>query len=173
MPSILRLQQKILGAFALTVLLTLSALIVSGNATAESFEEKFGKMIPDDVAAAALQAALHKIDYDVCGHDPSCSPTTDEELRNPPISTHDARAAMVFGIKSALAEWCGLDSKRSFLPMIAFGKEAKGFNDRQLAIMSLIHGDFMARQYGHYKRSKTQCPATLKTQLNNELTKLN
>jgi len=60
----------------------------------------------------------------------------------PPISMEDGRAAMVFAMKSALAQWCGLDWKRSFLPMIAFGKNQKKMSDRQLQLMTLIHGDF-------------------------------
>ncbi|MEA2838378.1 MAG: hypothetical protein QOD89_2928 [Bradyrhizobium sp.] len=79
---------------------------------------------------------------------------------------------MVFAIKSALAQWCGLDWKRSFLPMIAFGKNQKKMSDRQLQLMTLIHGDFQGRQLATYMKSG-QCPPTLLSQLDTQLPKLN
>jgi hypothetical protein len=79
---------------------------------------------------------------------------------------------MVFAIKSALAQWCGLDWKRSFLPMIAFGKNQKKMSDRQLQLMTLIHGDVQGRQLATYMKSG-QCPANLQSQLDTQLPKLN
>ena len=65
-----------------------------------------------------------------------------------------------------------LDWKRSFLPMIAFGKGQKRTSDRQLQLMTLIHGDFQDRQLATYVKSG-QCPPTLRSQLDAQLPKLN
>jgi len=78
---------------------------------------------------------------------------------------------MVFAIKSALASWCDLDWRRSFLPMLGFGKEVMRFDDRRLNLMTLIHGDFMARQFAFY-RNAGNCPAQTKQQLDAYLPKL-
>jgi hypothetical protein len=128
-------------------------------------------MIPDSAANAALQEALGKIHEAKCEDDQPCSPTSDEERKNPPITNVDARAAMVFGVKSALAQWCGLDWKRSFLPMIAYGKGVMKMSDRQLSLMSLIHGDFMGRQIIFYRNSGA-CPEDMKGRLDAYLPKV-
>jgi hypothetical protein len=54
--------------------------------------------------------------------------------------------------------------------MIAFGKYKMKMNDRQLQLMSLIHGDFYGRQLAFYTKSG-QCPATLREQLDAQLPK--
>jgi hypothetical protein len=93
-------------------------------------------------------------------------------LATPPIKLVDGRAAIVFAIKSALAQWCGLDWKRSFLPMIAFGKYRMKYSDRQMHLMALIHGDFYARQYAFYSKTGQQCPAALRERLDTQLPKI-
>jgi len=128
-------------------------------------------MITDDAARTAIQVALTKIQTATCENSKPCSPTTPQELKQPPIATEDGRAAMAFAIRSALAAWCGLDWKRDFLPMIAFGKQQKKMNDRQLQLMTFIHGDFQGRQLITYTKSG-QCPAGVKNQLDLELPKL-
>lgn len=148
----------------------LSLEVISANA--ETFEQKYGKMISDDVARAAIRVALTKIDKATCEANKLCSPANADEFSRPPIAIEDGRAAMVFAIRSALAQWCGLDWKRNFLPMIAYGKGQKKMNDRQLQLMSLIHGEFQGRQLATYTKSGS-CPANMRTQLDAQLPKLN
>lgn len=137
----------------------------------ESFDEKFGKMISDDAARDSIKLALTKIHTTVCESKKPCAPTNASELANPPITIVDGRAAMMFAIKSALAQWCGIDWKRSLWPMIAFGKHKMKMSDRQLQLITLIHGDFQARQLATYAKAG-QCPATLRGQLDSQLPKL-
>ena len=80
----------------------------------------------------------------------------------------EARAAMAHGGVSALASWCGIDWKRSFLPMIGYGKIHEKMTDRQLEIMSMIHGSFMARQIKTFEPTG-ECPDKVKQRLENEL----
>ena len=149
-------------------LLLLTSAVTSAQ---ENFDEKFGKMISDDAARESIKLALTKVHTTVCASKKPCAPTNASELANPPITIVDGRAAMVFAIKSALAQWCDIDWKRSFLPMIAFGKHKMKMNDRQLQLITLIHGDFQARQFATYAKAG-QCPATLRAQLDSQLPKL-
>ena len=149
----------------------LFALTSTTSVAQESFDEKYGRMISDGAAQEALRLALTKIHTATCEFSKPCASTSASEFTAPPITIVDSRAAMVFAIKSALAQWCGLDWKRSFLPMIAFGKYKMKMNDRQLQLMTLIHGDFQARQLMTYTKGG-QCPATLRSQLDTQLPKL-
>ena len=152
--------------------LCLACLIVATSPVrAETFDEKYGKMILDDTAREAIKLALTKITTATCESKKPCPPATPEEFTRPPITIIDGRAAMVFAIKSALAQWCGLDWKRSFLPMIAFGKHHQKMSDRQLQLMTLIHGDFQGRQFAFYSKSG-QCPPSLRDQLDAQLPRL-
>jgi hypothetical protein len=147
--------------------------MLASNAIAqETFDQKFGKMITDSSALESIKLALTKIQTATCESGRPCARASSKEFTRPPISLEDGRAAMVFAMKSALAQWCGLDWKRSFLPMIAFGKNHKKMSDRQLQLMTLIHGDFQGRQLASYMKSG-QCPPTLQSQLDAQLPKLN
>jgi len=146
-------------------------LLAAHPAEAETFDEKYSKMISDDAAREAIRLALTKIDKATCESNRPCAAAKAEEFTQTPITLVDGRAAMVFAIKSALAQWCGLDWRRSFLPMIAFGKLHEKMNDRQLQLMTLIHGDFQTRQFILYTKSG-QCPAQLREQLDAQLPKL-
>ncbi len=147
-------------------------MLAASAAAQETFDEKYGKMITDGAATEAIKLALAKIETATCDSGKPCMRATAEEFAQPPITIEDGRAAMIFAIKSALAGWCGIDWKRSFLPMIAFGKHQKKMSTRQLQLMSLIHGDFQARQLAIYTKSGP-CPPTLQRQLDSQLPKLN
>jgi hypothetical protein len=147
-------------------------LSLISHSASEPFDEKYGRMIPDDTVRASLTEALKKIHLQRCKQIEACAPATKKDFDEPPITIEDGRAAMVFGIKSALAQWCGLDWKRVLLPMIAFGRTQKKMGDRQLMLMTLMHGDFQSRQLVLYTKSGT-CPATLRAQLDTQLPKIN
>ncbi len=163
---------RITAISCLACVLAASFFAGANFAKAETFDEKYGRMISDDAARAAIRVALKKIHTVTCESNKPCAAASAEELARPPITVEDGRTAMVFAIKSALAQWCRLDWKRSFLPMIAYGKLQKKMNDRQLQLMTLIHGDFQARQLVSYINSGS-CPTTLRDQLDAQLPKLN
>ena len=166
--------RRLRGAMLLrSIFLALLGWLVAGvtQASADAFDDNLAAQIPDAAAAAGIQAALSKIHEAKCEDDLPCAPASEHEFSNPPITNEDSRAAMVYGIKSALADWCGLDWKRSFLPMIAYGKLAKKMNDRQLQLMGQIHGDFMGRQVIFYRNSGA-CPEHVTRQLDIYLPKL-
>jgi len=55
--------------------------------------------------------------------------------------------------------------------MIVFGKGKMKMSDRQVHLMTLIHGDFRSRQLKLYQ-DRGQCPATLREQLDTLLPKM-
>jgi len=139
-------------------------LLATNSAAQGTFDQKFGKMISDGAALEAINLALKKIGTVPCESKRLCDPASPEEFAHPPISLEDGRAAMVAGIKSALAEWCGIQWIRSFRPMIAVSREQRKMNYRQLQLMAWIHGDFQRRQIATYSKSGL-CPLTLRSQL--------
>jgi hypothetical protein len=140
---------------------------------AKTFEEFFKSLeaqVSEDAARESIQLALKRIQTGMCEGNKPCAPASAQELAQPPIGVAEGRAAMVFGIQSALAQWCGLDFKRGFLPMLAVAKRKANMNDRQMMLMSLIHGDFMTRQIKSYQ-DRGKCPAQLRDQLDTLLPK--
>jgi hypothetical protein len=144
-------------------------LIIGAECPAqEAPGEEYAKMITDGAAREAIGLALAKIGTVNCEANQYCTPATAEELQQPPITLQDARASMVFAIRSALAAWCGLDWRRSFQPMIILAAERRNMNKRQLVLLSLVHGDFQTRQLAFYKNSG-KCPISFKEKLDREL----
>lgn len=125
--------------------------------------------IPDDVAQDAIRMALENVHKAMCEDDRNCAPATALEIARPPITTDDARAAMVFGIRSAVTEWCGLDYQRSFRPMMRHARHNKGFNNRQAALLALIHGAVMERRLMKFADDRQTCNWTLKLKLDRQL----
>ncbi len=147
------------------------AASVSSGAHAETLVERFGKSIPDSAVRPFIEEALKNIHSARCEADNFCAAATEKEFENPPINLQDGRAALAHGVASALAQWCGLDWKRSFLPMMAFGRHKMKMGDRSLALMTLMHGSFQARQLKFYQ-SKGVCPDKLRADLDAQLPKL-
>lgn len=125
--------------------------------------------ISDDMANGAIRMALENVHKAMCGDDGNCPAATAEELAEPPITSDDARAAMLFGIRSAVTQWCGLDYLRSYRPMMRHARAAKNFDNRQMALMALIHGAVMERQRMKFEDSGKSCNWTLKLKLDRQL----
>jgi hypothetical protein len=153
-----------------TISAALLLLATSFAAAQETLDQTFARQIPDEGVQAAIKRSLSSIQTATCENKKPCTAATTAELANPPIRINDGRAAMVFGIKSAMAQWCGLDMKRSFLTMISIGKSNLKMNDRQLMLMTLIHGEAMAGQ-SKIVTNSGQCPPELKQQLDSEMPK--
>ena len=97
--------------------------------------------IPDAVVRQMLELGLQNIQRALCQGLDTCAPATPEEFANPPISMQHARVAVMTGTRTALAVWCGLDAdRRSVLPMTRQARQVFRFNERQVALMAVIHG---------------------------------
>jgi hypothetical protein len=97
--------------------------------------------IPDAVVERMMRLGLQNIHRAVCDGFNACEPTTPDELEHPPITLEQARTALVAGTRTALAHWCGLDGdRRSVLPMTRHLRKVLRFNNRQVALMAVIHG---------------------------------
>jgi hypothetical protein len=154
-----------------TLAIIIASIIFAADARADAFEEKYGKMITDEVARDGIALALSKIQSAKCDADKFCEPAGRQELAEPPLTIANARMAMVTAAKSALTQWCGLNASRSFLPMLAAQEAPQKMNQRQLQLIGLIHSDFMGRQLILYKNGG-ECPSGLRQQLDTQLPKM-
>jgi len=97
--------------------------------------------IPDSVVERMVRLGLANIHRAACDGFNSCEPATPEELEYPPITVDQARTALMTGTRTALAHWCGLDAdRRSVAPMNRHLRKVLRFNNRQVALMAVIHG---------------------------------
>lgn len=127
--------------------------------------------VPDAVVQSILELALNNIHRAACDGFNACAPTTPEELEFPPITIEQARSAVLAGTRTALAHWCGLDAnRRSVLPMTRHLRKVMRFNNRQVALMAVIHGiqqSAMAEQL----KAKGSCDAATRARLDAQLPK--
>jgi hypothetical protein len=138
---------------------------------AETMVETYMKHTTDEQVRPFIDDALKKIHTVNCEKDIPCAAATPEEFTNPPISIEEGRAAIGHGGASAMAVWCGLDGNRALLPMIGYGKHHEKMTDRNLMLMTIIHGSFAGFQIKTLK-SQGDCPEGLRNSLDNELVKL-
>jgi hypothetical protein len=98
-------------------------------------------LLTDEKVREALQTALSHIHRARCEGLQPCAPATANEVRTPPISLDQARAAIRAGLASGGMQWCRLDwQQRSFRPMMDHHRKVVGLNERQMALMGLLHG---------------------------------
>jgi hypothetical protein len=127
--------------------------------------------IPDEVVRAALELGLKNIHRAVCDGFNTCAPTTPEEMENPPIAIEHARSALLTGTRTALARWCGLDAdRRSVLPMMRHLRKALRFDNRQVALMAVIHS-IQQSAIGEQLKAKGTCDAATRSRLDAQLPK--
>jgi hypothetical protein len=127
--------------------------------------------IPDEVARQALELGLQSIHRAACDGFNTCTPTTPEELENPPITVDHARAALLAGTRTALARWCGLDAdRRSVAPMVRHLRGALRFDNRQVALMAVIHS-IQQSVVAEELKAKGSCEAATRRKLDAELPK--
>jgi hypothetical protein len=97
--------------------------------------------IPESVVRKMLELGLQNIQRALCDGFNQCAPATPAELENPPLSVDQARAAIFVGGRSAFVRWCGFDAdRRSVLPFMQQLRQSKLYNERQLALIAIIHG---------------------------------
>ena len=141
-------------------LLALALLIPSAHAYSE--EER---LVGDEVARQMLMVALARIDQALCRREP-CAPATAAEKANPPISIPEARFVIIRGFMGAFAQQCGLNWRdQSFLPMMQYWHQTMKKNERQMALIGLLHGIAM----GVVER-RIECSAEERRNLDRDLT---
>lgn len=115
-----------------------------------------------------LQTALDNIGNARCGAD-RCAAATDAEKKNPPLTLSETSQIVGRGIFSGGASYCGMDwEKRNYLPMMAYWRNEKKKNERQLALIAMIHG-MMFEQFLADFASKGKCPDEIKKDLEKRL----
>ena len=121
-----------------------TALVLLGLAsmiTSSALAQQPPPPIPDAIVRKMIDLGLKNIDKAVCDGFNACPAATEAEFKDPPISIDQARTALIVGGRSAIAHWCGLDAeRRSVLPLLTQLRRSKRFNERQLALMAVIHG---------------------------------
>jgi hypothetical protein len=136
----------------------------------ETWQRIANNALMDYSVAEMLGLVLKEIHNSHCGNEP-CSPATVEEIATPPISITQARQAMRVGLFSGAAQFCSLDWERSiFYPFIAHHKHTMKMTDRQLTLVSMLHGtmqNFIVRKYREHEKS---CSDTMRENLQRELT---
>jgi hypothetical protein len=125
---------------ALRALLITIALLVSGSHL--HAEGTPGTPPLDDAAVRkVLMLALDNFHRGRCEGSQPCTPATAEEKAHPPISIAEARLIIRRGALSAAAEHCGLDwPATNFEPMMAYWRSTMRKNERQMALIALVHG---------------------------------
>jgi hypothetical protein len=154
--------------FAFVGLVALAGLTAPA-AHADDLDLRLKPLISEQYATEFMQKALKGIHYLNCDGVP-CRRTDEFELFNPPLSTADTRMVLVYGIKGALAWWCGLDEGRGTVALGEFLQERE-FNARQEALASAMHGTFMRMQKAVYDTSGKSCQEETKAELDEVLPK--
>ena len=125
----------------------------------------------DEVVGKMREYALKNIHRALCEASKPCAPATAAEIANPPISLEHARTAVLTGSGTALADWCGLDGqRRNLLPMTRHVRQALRFNERQVALMVLIHG-IQQGAVAEQLKSRGACDAATRERLDAQLPK--
>ena len=91
-------------------------------------------------AGSVLRDALSRITEAECGKSRPCAPATAQEKQNPPLTLAEADFVMRRAILSKMAALCDLDWKaRNLQPMMAYMRDSRRMNERQLALVGIIH----------------------------------
>ncbi len=127
--------------------------------------------IPEAVVRKMIELGLNNIHRAVCDGFNACAAATEAELKDPPISVNQARLVIIVGGRSAFAQWCDLDAeKRSILPLLQSLRRSKRFNERQLALMAVIHG-IQQSLVSDQLKAKGACDETTRKRLDGQLPK--
>ena len=95
---------------------------------------------------AFLSLALDNLDKAMCAQGQACTPATPSERANPPLTDEQARIIVSTAVISVTAEHCGLDwQRRNFVPLMKNHRETLRLDDRQMALVGLLHGITMGQ----------------------------
>lgn len=127
--------------------------------------------IPEPVVRKMVELGLKNIDRALCDGFNQCAPATPAEFATPPLSVDQARAAILVGSRSAFVRWCGFDAdRRSVLPFMRQLRRSKIYNERQLALIAVIHGIQQSITTEQLK-TKGECDATTRSRLDAQMPK--
>jgi hypothetical protein len=128
--------------------------------------------IPDEVVGKMITLGLRNIQRGLCGGLNGCAPATPEEYQLPPITLGMARIAMLTGAQSAVARWCGLDAqRRSVGPTMRIVRQKFKLDERQMALIAIIHNIQQTVVAEQIKAKGRDCNATTRSKLDAELPK--
>jgi hypothetical protein len=148
------------------ILATLLFLTLASVAAAQTPAEKPKNR--EEFMQNILKIALENIQTARCGKE-ACKAATEAEKKNPPLSLTETSAIVGRGVFSGGATFCGLDwQKRNFEPMMAYWRTEKKKNDRQLALIAIIHG-IMQEQVRKTLAAQGQCAPEIKKDLEAKL----
>jgi hypothetical protein len=134
-------------------------------------QQKAPPPIPDALVRKMIELGLKNIGKAVCDGFNACAAATEAELKEPPITLEQARAVILVGGRSAIAHWCGLDAeRRSVLPLLTQLRRSKAFNERQMALMAVIHGIQQSIVLEQLK-AKGKCDAATRSKADAQLPK--
>ncbi len=148
----------------------LAAILLLAATPALAEEPKpFDEFLTPDAVEAVRAIALDNIHLADCGAGPqTCTPATDAERADPPVTLELTESAMRTGIVSGLMEWCGLNwTLRSFQPMLVHHREASTLSKRQMVMLALIHGIQQGQMREVLKGS--ECDAETRTALHADM----
>lgn len=122
----------------------------------------------DEQAHKLLMLALDNIHRGMCGSNQRCAPATAEEKTSPPITIAEAGVVISRAALSAAAEHCGLDWKtRNFVPMMAYWRQTIKKNERQMALIAILHG--LSQEFGK-QGFKSACTDEMRQNIDRQLT---
>jgi hypothetical protein len=128
--------------------------------------------IPDAVARRMIALGLQNIHRGLCGGLNGCAPATPEEFQLPPITLGHARIAMLAGTQSAVARWCGFDAnRRSIAPTMRLVRQKFKLDERQVALIAIIHGIQQGIVTEQIKTKGGECDAVTRSRLDAQLPK--
>jgi hypothetical protein len=128
--------------------------------------------VPDEVARKMIELGLRNIHRGLCGGLDGCTPATPEEFQFPPITLGLARVAILAGTQSAFARWCGFDAdRRSIAPTMRIMRQKFKLDERQVALIAIIHGIQQSVVSGQLQAKAGECDATTRSRLDAELPK--
>lgn len=144
------------------ILLIASAAAVS--AQTEAPKKGDAPKTREEFMQRVLQTALANIEKVRCGAD-RCTPATEAEKKNPPLTLAETSQVVGRGIFSGGGFHCGMDwEKRNYIPMMTYWREQRKKNERQLALIAMIHG-IVYEQFIADFASKGKCPDEMRKDL--------
>jgi hypothetical protein len=149
----------------IVALITIAGVVSDG---VQAQDTRPSTSLSDEQVQRVLGLALENIARARCENMQPCTAATAEEKANPPITIAEARIIMHRGLLSAAAQHCGLDWQgRNYTPMMSYWRHKVNKSERQLTLISLIHG--IVQGMGK-PDARNACTARMRENLDRQLT---